>query len=117
VFPNHKALKAQKQMQKVQPQLEALKIKYKNDPQRLAQETMGIYKKYKVNPVSSCLPMLIQFPILIALFYVVRDGLTSIDPSFLYSSVENLDLSTVNPRFLGLDLTRANWWILPIIVG
>lgn len=117
VFPNHKALKSQKKMQQVQPQLEALKLKYKDDPQRMAQETMGIYKKYKVSPVSSCLPMLIQFPILIALFYVVRDGLTAIDPSFLYTSVQNLDLSTVNPRFLGLDLTQVNWYILPVIVG
>jgi len=117
VFPNHKALKAQKQMQKVQPQLEALKLKHKDNPQKLAQETMGIYKKYKVNPASSCLPMLIQFPILIALFYVVRGGLASINPDFLYSSIQSLDLSTVKTHFLWLDLTKVNWHILPIIVG
>ena len=69
--PNQKALKAQKQMQKIQPQLDALKKKYANDQQKLAAETMEIWKKYKINPMSSCLPMLIQFPILIALFILL----------------------------------------------
>ena len=116
--PNHKALKAQKAMQKVQPQLDALKIKYKNDPQRLAQETMGIWKKYKVSPMSSCLPILIQFPILIALFYVVKNGLEVINPEVLYATLRNFDLQTINPNFLGIiDLTKINMIVLPIIVG
>lgn len=117
VFPNHKALKSQKKMKEVQPQLEALKLKYKDDPQRMAQETMAIYKKYKVSPVSSCLPMLIQFPILIALFYVVRDGLTAINPDFLYANIQAIDLSLVNTQFAWLDLTQTNWYVLPIVVG
>jgi YidC/Oxa1 family membrane protein insertase len=116
--PNHKALKAQRAMQKVQPQLDALKIKYKNDPQRLAQETMEIWKKYKVSPMSSCLPMLIQFPILIALFYVVKNGLDVINPELLYSTLADVDLTTINPNFLGIiDLTKISIIALPIIVG
>jgi YidC/Oxa1 family membrane protein insertase len=116
--PNHKALKAQKAMQKVQPQLEALKIKYKDDSQRLAQETMGVWKKHKVSPMSSCLPMLIQFPILIALFYVVKGGLEVINPDLLYSTLKNVDLTNINPNFLGLiDLTKTSVIVLPIIVG
>jgi len=116
--PNHKALKAQKAMQKVQPQLDALKIKYKNDPQRLAQETMEIWKKYKVSPMSSCLPILIQFPILIALFYVVKDGLDVINPILLYNTLKGVDLTTINPNFLGLiDLTTVSIIVLPVIVG
>ena len=116
--PNHKALKAQKAMQKVQPQLDALKIKYKNDSQRLAQETMEIWKKYKVSPMSSCLPMLIQFPILIALFYVVKGGLDVINPALLYNTLKGVDLTTINPNFLGIiDLTTVSIIALPIIVG
>ena len=116
--PNHKALKAQKAMQKIQPQLEAIKIKYKDDQQRLAQETMEIWKKHKVNPMSSCLPILIQFPILIALFYVVKDGISVINPTMLYSTLKDIDLISINPIFLGIiDLTKINLIVLPIIIG
>jgi YidC/Oxa1 family membrane protein insertase len=116
--PNHKALKAQKAMQKIQPQLEALKIKYKDDQQQLAKETMEIWKKHKVNPMSSCLPILIQFPVLIALFYVVKDGLGVINPTMLYSTLKGMDLLSINPVLFGLlDLTKINPIVLPIIIG
>lgn len=116
--PNHKALKAQKQLQTIQPHLDALKLKYKDNPQRLAKETMEIWKKHKVNPMGSCLPMLIQFPILIALFYVVRDGLGVIDPNLLYAPLKNFDGSTIQPVFLGIfDLTKVNFITLPLTVG
>ncbi len=115
--PNQKALKSQKQLQKVQPQLDALKQKYKDDPQRLAQETMAIWKKHKVSPMGSCLPMLIQFPVLIALFYVVRDGLNVANINLFYAPLKDFDLSMVNTIFLGLDLTKVNTIILPLIVG
>jgi len=116
--PNHKALKAQKQMQKVQPQLDALKKKYKDSPQKLAEETMKIWQKHKVNPMSSCLPMLIQFPILIALFYVVKDGLSFINPGLLYASLKGFDVSSIDPLFLGIiDLSQVNFIVLPIVIG
>ncbi len=116
--PNQKALKSQKVMRNVQPQLDALKQKYKNDPQRLAQETMAIWKKHKVSPMGSCLPMLIQFPILIALFYVVKDGLSVVDPNVLYAPLQAFNLASINPIFLGIiDLTKVNIIALPVIIG
>jgi len=116
--PNQKALKSQKAMQKIQPELEALKIKYKGDPQKLAQETMGIWQKYKVNPLNSCLPILIQFPILIALFYVVKDNLGMMNPEMLYAPLRSFDLATINSNFLGiLDLAKINLIALPIVIG
>jgi YidC/Oxa1 family membrane protein insertase len=116
--PNQKALKAQKAMQKVQPQLDALKKKHKDNPQKLAEETMKIWQKHKVNPMSSCLPMLIQFPVLIALFYVVKNGLDFINPQLLYGSLKGFDASLIEPVFLGLiDLTKINILALPIIIG
>ncbi len=116
--PNQKALKAQKAMQKVQPQLDAMKKKHKDNPQKLAEETMLIWKKHKVSPMGSCLPMLIQFPILIALFYVVKDGLDFINPQLLYGSLQNFDASLIQPIFLGIiDLTKVNIIALPITIG
>jgi YidC/Oxa1 family membrane protein insertase len=58
-------------MQKVAPQLKALQAKYKEDPQRLNQETMALYKNNKVNPLAGCLPLLAQMPILFSVYYVV----------------------------------------------
>ena len=116
--PNQKALKSQKVMRNVQPQLDALKQKYKNEPQKLAQETMAIWKKHKVSPMGSCLPMLIQFPILIALFYVVKDGLNVVGPNILYAPLQTFNLASINPVFLGIiDLTKVNIIVLPVIIG
>jgi len=116
--PNQKALKSQKKMQKVQPELNALKKKYQDNPQKLTEETMKIWKKYKVNPMGSCLPMIIQFPVLIALFYVVKNGLGFINPQLLYEGLKGFDPSTIQPVFLGIiDLTQVNIIVLPIIIG
>lgn len=116
LVPNQKALKSQKALQVIQPQLEALKLKHKDNPQVLAEETMKIWKEHKVNPMGSCLPMLIQFPILIALFYVVKDGL-NVDPFHLYTSLRGFDPSLVSTSFFGLQLTKVNVWVLPITLG
>jgi YidC/Oxa1 family membrane protein insertase len=64
--------KQMRQMQLLQPKLNELKKKYKNDPQTLNQETMQLYKLYKVNPLSGCLPMLVQLPVFWALYAVLR---------------------------------------------
>jgi YidC/Oxa1 family membrane protein insertase len=116
LIPNQKALKSQRALQIIQPQLDALKEKYKDEPQKLAEETMKIWKDHKVNPMGSCLPMLIQFPILIALFYVVKGGL-AVDPQLLYGSLKSFDPKIVGTFFLGLDLTKVNAWFLPIVIG
>jgi len=63
-----KSLKSMREMQKVQPEMKMLQEKYKNDRQRLNQEMMALYKRRKINPVGGCLPMLAQFPFLIALY-------------------------------------------------
>jgi YidC/Oxa1 family membrane protein insertase len=68
----HKQLEATRKMQQLQPQLAALKEKYKNDPQRLNKETMALYKKGGANPLGGCFPLLLQMPIFFALFSVFR---------------------------------------------
>ena len=69
---NQKQLVSMQQMQKIQPRLAVLQQKYANDRERLNQETMRLYKEYKVNPAAGCLPILVQLPILILLFNVLR---------------------------------------------
>jgi YidC/Oxa1 family membrane protein insertase len=66
------SFKSMKEMQKVQPEMARLKEVYKNDKTRLQQEMMMLYKRRKINPVSGCLPMLIQIPVFIALYNVLQ---------------------------------------------
>lgn len=118
LLPSQKAMKAQKAMQEIQPKLQHIKEKYKGDQQRIAQETMRIWREHKVNPMGSCLPMLVQFPVLIALFYVVREGLNPNNIYLLYESLKGFDLNLIQSNFFGiLDLTKANLYVLPLIVG
>ncbi|MCH7759610.1 membrane protein insertase YidC [Patescibacteria group bacterium] len=77
LFPfSQKGIKAQKALQDIQPKLEVIKKKYAHDKEKQTQAIMNFYKENKVNPFSSCLPLLIQLPILIAVFQVFRIGLT-----------------------------------------
>lgn len=71
-----KQQKSMTKMQKIQPKLAKLQEKYKNDQQLLSQETMKLYKKYGVSPAGGCLPLLIQLPILFALYRVIYKPLT-----------------------------------------
>ena len=61
-----------REMQKIQPLMKEVQEKYKNDKERLNKELMALYKEHKVNPMSGCLPLLIQMPILILLFQTLR---------------------------------------------
>jgi YidC/Oxa1 family membrane protein insertase len=63
-----KSMTSMKAMQALQPQVNAIRSKYKNDPQRLQQETMALYRTHKVNPLGGCLPMIVQIPIFYALY-------------------------------------------------
>lgn len=96
-----KGLKSMKNMQKLQPKVVKLKEKYKNDPTKLNQETMNLYKTYKVNPLGGCLPMLLQIPVFFALYKVL---LQSIElrhaPFMLWIN----DLSAPDRLYLGFDL-------------
>jgi len=117
-IPSQKGINSQRKLQEVQPMLKKVQEKYKNDQQKLAQETLAIYKQYKVNPLGSCLPLLIQFPILIALFYVIKGGLNPDNVHLLYEPLKNVDLVHLNTNFLGiLELTERNIIVLPLVVA
>ena len=93
--------KSTKEMKKLQPEIEKLKEKYANDKQMLNIKTMELYKEHKVNPLGGCLPLLLQLPILFALFGVLRSGIIPADSSFLW-----LKLTDKDP-----------YYILPILNG
>ena len=67
--------KQMRQMQLLQPKLNELKVKYKNDPQKLNSETMQLYRLYKINPASGCLPLVIQLPVFWALYAVLANAI------------------------------------------
>lgn len=118
LVPSQKAMKSQKKMQEIQPRLEKIKEKYKGDQQKIAAETMAIWKDAKVNPMGSCLPILLQFPFLIGVFYVVRDGLNPDHTFLLYQKYIGFGLTDINVKFLGiLNLTKPNLYVLPLIIG
>lgn len=68
---NTAQFKAMLNMQKIAPQLKKLQARYKDKPQELQQATMALYKEYKVNPLAGCWPMLVQYPVIISVYWVV----------------------------------------------
>jgi YidC/Oxa1 family membrane protein insertase len=110
-----KSIIAQKSLQDLQPKLDELKKKHKGDQQVIAQETMKLYKEHKVNPLGSCLPILVQLPIFLALYWVFREALTTNTFDLLYSFVPNP--GSINPVSLGfLNLAGPNI-VLAILAG
>ena len=80
-----KQLNSMQAMQKIQPELKKLQEKYKDKPQMLQQKMMEIYQKEGVNPMAGCLPLLIQMPILMAMYYALYNfDYGAVAPSFLW---------------------------------
>ncbi len=98
-----KQIRSMQATQALQPKIKALQTKYKGDRQKLNEEMMKLYKEHGYNPLSGCLPLLLQLPVLIALFAVLRypTGLTHIPAdSSLHAAIVNQDT-----YFLGANLT------------
>src|SRR3989344_3007312 len=104
---NRTSIVSQKAMQKIQPEIEELKEKYKNDRGKLGSVMLELYKREKVNPFSSCLPLLIQLPILIAVYQVFQSGLNSNSFNLLYPFVANPGQMATR-AFGFLDLTKRS---------
>mgnify|MGYP000913634014 FL=1 len=93
--------KSMKEMKKLQPEIDKIKEKYANDKQMLNIKTMELYKEHKVNPLGGCLPLLLQLPILFALFGVLRSGIIPADSSFLWLKLTYPDPFYVLPVLNG----------------
>ncbi len=100
-----KSSRAQKAMKALEPEMKAIKEQYKDKKEEQARAAMELYQKHGVNPFSGCLPILVQLPFIIALYYVFWKGL-SLDPAQLYSFTPLPE--TLNFSFLGIDISQKS---------
>ena len=111
IYPLYiKQTKSMAKMQEVQPKMQALQRKYANDQETLNIKMSELYKEEKFNPMGGCLPMLIQMPIIMGLFALLRNPMQYIsDGDMIFAFHES---------FLWIeDLSQPDPWILPIIAG
>ena len=109
----HKSTVGMRKMQEIQPLMKDIQTKYKDNPQRLQQETWALYKEHKVNPMSSCLPMLVQIPVFIALFTVLRSAVELRYAPFLWIS----DLSEPERLFASWFPIGGGLNVLPVLMA
>jgi len=100
---NVKSYKSMKVMQKIQPEIKALRETYKSDPKKMNEEVMILMKKHKANPLGGCLPMFLQFPVFFALYRVLGESIELYQSPFFFWIQ---DLSLKDP-----------YYILPILAG
>jgi YidC/Oxa1 family membrane protein insertase len=108
----HKSTESMRKMSALQPQIKALQAKFKDNPQRMQQETMKLYKENKVNPLGGCVPMLVQIPVFIALFTVLRSAVELRFAPFLWIS----DLSEPENLLAGMIPVIGSLNILPLLM-
>jgi YidC/Oxa1 family membrane protein insertase len=120
-----KSMRSMKSMQALQPQINALRSKYKSDPTRLQKETMELYREHKVNPLGGCLPMVAQIPIFYALYLALANSVELQDATFL--CLHALDPLAAALRWMGAHWIQGLWicnlsasdplYVLPILMG
>jgi len=113
------SIKSQKVLSELQPKIQKIQEKFKGDRERQVKEMMKLYQKEKINPFGGCLPLLIQLPILIALFWVFmtfKDGLDSSELAVLYHFISFPPLPE-EPMFLGLINLAQSSLILAFLAG
>ena len=106
----NKANRSMRRMSALSPKMQEIKDKYKDDPTRMNQEVMKLYKEYGINPVSGCLPMFIQIPIFFGLFTMLRQAVELRNSSFLW--VRDLSQPDVVGHVLGFPIN-----ILPLLMA
>src|SRR6266487_1682126 len=107
-------------MQKVQPEIKRLQQKYKGDKQKQNEEILKFYQENKINPLAGCLPLVMQFPIFISLFHVLRSVQTNVPKDGKFNRLYNDICKPVTAgakcqkhptglHFLGMDLSKSLW--------
>lgn len=111
LFPlNQKAMRSQIKNMAVQPLMKEIQTKYKDNPERLQKEMMRLYKDHGFNPLGGCLPMLLPFPVLIALFFVFQNTILLRGVSFLWLPDLSIpDPFYILPAFLGISMFLLQW--------
>ena len=135
LFPlNQKAMRAQMRNMAVQPLLQDIQKRYKDQPEKLQKEMMKLYKEHGFNPLAGCLPMLLPWPVLITLFFVFRNTIQLRGESFLWlPNLSAADPLYILPVLLGASMFLMQWislrsmpvpnpqmkmmmWIMPIMM-
>jgi YidC/Oxa1 family membrane protein insertase len=112
-------LQSMKKIREIEPQLAKLKKKFGNDKLKLSQAQAELYKQNKVNPTAGCLPYILQFLVLIALFQVFTAALSGQDIAsgklnqLLYTPLKFTNGQTLNTKFMYLDITRPDTFQIP----
>lgn len=126
-WPSLSAIHSQQKMQEIQPKMKELQAKYKDNREELSRQLMALYKQHKANPFSSCLPLLLQLPILIALYKVFFSGV-SVDQAtgllsadqlqHLYPSLRaTFETLTIDTTWGFLNLTTNHNVVLALLAG
>lgn len=111
-----KAIESQKVMTDLQPRIKEIQKKFKDDKQAQTKAVMEFYREHKINPLGGCLPLLIQLPILIALYRVFISGLAPENLGALYPFIQNP--GSINATFLGIvDLSATHNIPLSVLAG
>lgn len=109
------SIKSQKALQELQPKINEIKAKYASNKEEMGRAMMDLYKQNKVNPFSSCLPLLIQLPFFFAVFKVFKDGLNETTLNFVYPFIDKPQ--EISSTFLGLvDLSKPSV-VLAVLAG
>ena len=110
-----KAIASQKALSELQPKVKEIQEKYKDNKEKQAKEVMALYKREKISPFSGFLLLLVQLPVLLALYRVFWQGLNPEQMALLYSFMPSIE--TINPTFLGImNLSQPNL-ILAVLAG
>jgi YidC/Oxa1 family membrane protein insertase len=113
--PSAKAIKSPIQMRQYQDEIRELQQRYKDDRAAQSQALMAFYKEKGSNPLSGCLPILIQLPVIFILYRVFIVGLGDLRTDLLYSFTPHLD--SINTNFLGIDLSSPDRIVLPLVAA
>jgi len=110
---NQKAMRAQMKNMAVQPLLKEIQTKHKDNPEKLQKEMMRLYKEHGFNPMAGCLPMLVPWPVLIALFFVFQGTIEFRGASFFWlPDLSAPDPLFILPVFLGVSMFFLQWMSL-----
>jgi YidC/Oxa1 family membrane protein insertase len=115
LFPlTMKSFKSMQKMHELHPQMEKLKAQYKDSPQKLNKEVLELYKKYKINPLSGCLPLLLQMPIFVALYEALTKSVDLRGAGFLW--ITDLSMPDAVPIPFALPIFGNSINILPLLM-
>ncbi|MFA5255639.1 MAG: membrane protein insertase YidC [Candidatus Omnitrophota bacterium] len=109
-----KSFQSMQKMHELHPQMEKLKVQFKDNPQKLNKEIMELYKKYNINPLGGCLPLLLQMPIFVALYQALTKSIHLRGASFLW--IKDLSMPDAVPIPATLPLIGDHINILPLVM-